>query len=290
MNRRTTLLTAAGVLAAGAGLLTFNYIQNATRSAQTAPPRAVLVAAQEIPAHTALTADMVKVVSRPSDMVDPDALSSLSDASGETAQVRIPEGATITSATVSRADAGPVAVRIEPGKRAVSIPVDDVKDVSGLVQVGDRVDVIAVPPRTGDAAPTASTILRDIRVLAVGGIARIPQPVSTAAADANAPATPSPEVRTVTLEVTPSQSDLLALADLNATLRLALRAPHDRLEVPTEPLSFPAAALAAAQAAAPGRPAPAAPAPRKARADSGVVVIDDARLAGQDPAQDGGPR
>ncbi len=290
MNRRTTLLTAAGVLAAGAGLLTFNYIQNATKSAETAPPRTVLVAAHEIPAHTALTADMVRVVSRPSDMVDPDALGSLSDASGETAQVAIPAGATITSATVSRADLGPVAVRIEPGKRAVSIPVDDVKDVSGLVQVGDRVDVIAVPPRTGDATPTASTILRDIRVLAVGGIARVPQPVATAGSDPNAPATPLPEVRTVTLEVSPSQSDLLALADLNATLRLALRAPHDRLEVPTEPLSFPAAALAAAPAAAPPRAAVDPPAPRRERPSSGVIVIDDARLAGSDASQDGGQR
>ena len=43
-------------------------------------------------------------------------------------------------------------------------------------------------------------------------------------------ATPSPEqesASTVTLEVNPKQADLLAWADANATLRLALRSPRE---------------------------------------------------------------
>ncbi len=290
MNKRTTLLAAAGVLAAGAGLLMFNYIENATKSAQSAPPRSVLVAAQDIAPHAAITADMVKVVNRPSDMVDPDAMASLSDANGETAQVAIPAGSTITSANVSRVDAAPAAVRIEPGKRAMSIPVDDVKDVSGLVQVGDHVDVIAVPPRVGDANPGAYTILRNIRVLAVGGIARIAAPASSTGSDPNAASTPSPEVRTVTLEVSPDQANLLALADINTTLRLSLRAPHDVLQMQPEQLAFPAAPIAAAApASAPAQRA--ADPPPRARAQRGVTVINGDQVGGTgDSTASGGDR
>ncbi|MDQ2871879.1 MAG: RcpC/CpaB family pilus assembly protein, partial [Candidatus Eremiobacteraeota bacterium] len=83
----------------------------------------------------------------------------------------------------------------------------------------DHVDVIAVPPRASDAQPQAFTILRDIEVMAMGSQLEV------------ATATPPPGVdadpRTVTLEVTPHQADLLAMADLNSTLRLALRSPQE---------------------------------------------------------------
>jgi Flp pilus assembly protein CpaB len=56
-------------------------------------------------------------------------------------------------------------------------------------------------------------------------------------------ATPSPQEAnstTVTLEVTPKQADLLVMADLNTTLRLALRSPKEPLNSePTEALHFP---------------------------------------------------
>jgi Flp pilus assembly protein CpaB len=127
---------------------------------------------------------------------------------------------------------------LQPGMRAVSIPVDRVKDVSGLVQPGDRVDVIAIPPPRGNggAPPRAATIFRGIRVLAVGNALENPS------------ATPSPEEQTavtVTLEVTPNQADLLAWADQNATLRLALRSPRESLRTePAEELTLSGSAVA----------------------------------------------
>jgi Flp pilus assembly protein CpaB len=73
--------------------------------------------------------------------------------------------------------------------------------------------------------------------------------------------------------VTPDQAKLLTLVDLNATLRLALRAPSEGSRRPTigekldltQPASAAqsriAQAAAAPQAAAPAAAAPAAPAP-----------------------------
>jgi pilus assembly protein CpaB len=125
--------------------------------------------------------------------------------------------------------------------RAVSISIDRVKGVAGLIQPGDRVDVIAVPPRVGNEVPKASAILRGALVLAMGNAVEMTS------------ATPSPDnqnITTVTLALTPNQVDLLAAADLNTTLRLALRPPKEPLR------AFPAAPL---MLGVPERPAPAAP-------------------------------
>lgn len=222
MNERNMLLVVAGILAAGAGLLTFNYLSSGNKHVATVPSRAVLVATANIPAHSQLNSSMVNIVMRPVTDVDPNAFSSPGDLSGDVALGPIPAGATITSSDVSR-DETPGGLNLMRGYRAISIPVDEVRDVSGLVQPGDKVDVIAVPPRTGNQLPPAATILRDVTVFAVGGeIAEVDGP-TPAPGQAPQPYVP----RSITLEVTPEQADLLATADMNTTLRLALRAKGD---------------------------------------------------------------
>jgi pilus assembly protein CpaB len=157
--------------------------------------------------------------------------------------------------------------------RAVSIPIDRVKGVSGMILPGDRVDVIAIPPATaagGGPPPKAVTILRGIRVLAVGTNLEDPT------------ATPSPEEMasaTVTLEVNPKQADYLAWADANSNLRLALRSPREPIRSePVEELTLIGNA-APGPAPAIGPPAPVigppvgAPAPAPARAPSSAVQI-----------------
>ena len=112
----------------------------------------------------------------------------------------------MTTSQIGTNAASALPVRLQPGMRAVSIPIDRVKGVSGLIQPGDRVDVIAIPPKAGDTPPKAATIFRGIRVLAVGNALENPS------------ATPSPDEQgaaTVTLEVNPKQADLLAWADAN---------------------------------------------------------------------------
>ncbi len=272
MNRRTMLLVTAAVLAAGALLLTINYIAS-SRSVAQVPSRSVLVAAADIPAHTPLNRSMVNVVMRPASDVDPGALSSPSDINGDVALGPIPAGSTITSSNTSRDVAPAGGLHILPGYRAISIPVDEVRDVSGLVQPGDKVDVIAVPPRVGSEQPTAATILSDVTVFAVGGtVQNLTQPTPQPGQP------PVPNVpRSVTLEVTPSQADLLAMADLNSTLRLALRPKGDHSGT-TQPLIFASTIFAGPPASA---PRPAGP-PRRARPqwNSPVEVIEGDQIDG----------
>ncbi|MBC5828989.1 MAG: Flp pilus assembly protein CpaB [Candidatus Eremiobacteraeota bacterium] len=297
MNKRTLTLAIAAILALGAGLLTFDYLVSVKKgSAASSPLRPVLIANADIPARTKLTPAMVHVVSRPSDTVDPNAMTSVNSVNGQISFITIPANSTMTSSIVGRPQSLALPVRLRTGMRAMTIPVDMVKSVAGLIEAGDYVDVVAVPPRGPDAQPKAFTIMRDIEVLAVGSQLE------------NAAATPAPmaagsegDPRTVTLQVSPRQAELLALADMNSTLRLALRSPQeparsqraealvfDDQQSQTKNVSPPVAPVPPVKAPAPaaGRPSP--PQNGKALARrrlSPVIVIDGDQVVGDDPAQ-----
>ena len=256
MNVRRTTLIIAIVLAVGTGWLTLSYLSAVKSQSQAAgAPRDVIVAATEIPARAPITLAMLAKVSRPASAVDPDAITDPKAIVGQLSLITIPAGATITASKIGHPANAALPVRLQPGMRAVSIQVDKVKSVSGLLQPGDLVDVIAVPPKASNQPPPAATILRGVRVLAIGETLEYSS------------ATPSPDEAnstTITLEVTPSQADLLAMADVNTTLRLALRSPRESPNsLPPESLHFPqnqsaggaapAVAQAPAPATAPGR-------------------------------------
>jgi len=234
-----------------------------------------------IGARQQITAAMVRTVMRPADTIDPGSYSSVDAASGNVAFADIPAGAALTSSNSGRAAMMPSLIHLRDGMRAMSIPVDEVKDVSGLIQPGDHVDVYAVPPRMGTETPKAFAILRNVIVLAIGGI------IEPAAGASPAPQT----MRSVTLSVSPTQAKTLAVADLNATLRLALRPPGEptRSEatdafvmpsagsVPIAPVPV-AAPMQAPPAAAPA--APAQPAPAAHQPNDGVEYILGDRVQG----------
>ena len=226
MNVRRTTLLIAIVLAVGTGWLTLTYLSSMKPSVNQ--PRQVLITTQEIPAREHIASTMFQVETRAGDSLQPDALSNPSQATGALALITIPVGSQLTASQIGMNAPSALPVRLAPGMRAVSIPIDRVKGVSGLIQPGDRVDVIAIPPAKGNGPPEkAVTIFRGIRVLAVG----------TALEDVSA--TPSPDEQTaatVTLEVNPKQADLLSWADQNATLRLALRSPREAIR--SEPVEL----------------------------------------------------
>jgi pilus assembly protein CpaB len=283
---RTTLLVAL-TLAAASGFLTLNYVSSVSRSeaAQAEPQRGILVAAVDIPARATIDVSMLRRVPRPVSQIEPDAVIDAHKALGLLALVSLPAGSTITSSRIGRPQSIALAVVLKPGMRAVSIGIDRVKAVGGLIQPGDRVDVIAVPPRAGSETPQARTILRGAIVLASG------TQMESAAASSTQPATPDAQtLTTVTLGVTPAQANVLATADVNATLRLALRSPREAVRPEkAEPFVLPAApaethiAPSFSQPATPPLAAPqpaAAPAPARAPraqapAHHGVEIIEE---------------
>jgi pilus assembly protein CpaB len=284
----STTLIVAGAIAAATGFLTLNYVSSVSRSeaAQAEPQRGILIAKEDIPARATIDVSMLRRVDRRVSQIEPGAVIDAQKAIGALALISLPAGSTITESRIGRPQSVALAVVLKRGMRAVSIGIDRVKAVGGLIQPGDRVDVIAVPPRVGDETPQARTILYGALVLASGTqMESVTQPTSPPGQDTQ-------NLTTVTLGVTPAQADLLATADVNATLRLALRPPQEPISTaPAERFVLPAARVVhrapttfaqpafpvtviAAPAAALARPV-AAVAPRPAVRRGGVEVIEE---------------
>lgn len=120
-----------------------------------------------------------------------------------------------------------VAATLKEGMRATAIKVKAESSVGGFIKPGDQVDVIMTydvrlpsDEQVREAAENvinkkaAQTVLEDLRVVAVDQEAKELEKASVA--------------RTVTLEVTPEQAELLALADSMGSLSLALRQLGDK--------------------------------------------------------------
>jgi pilus assembly protein CpaB len=202
---------------------------------------------------------MLKVVTRDKADIEPDAMANPKDVAGTLALITIPAGSTITKNKIGKPSDVGLPVRLSDGMRAFAISSDRLRAVGGLIQPGDRVDIIAVK----GGQETGVAIMRGILILAINTTLE------------QAGATPPPEntnPSTITVAVTPAQADLLATTDGQTSLRLALRNPKESINsLPTESFTVaekPAPPPAFRPAVAPP-PAPPAPPP--------VQIIDGAR-------------
>jgi pilus assembly protein CpaB len=233
-SRRITLIVAI-VLAVTTGLLTLRYLNSVNQTAQVAvvESKPVVIASRDIPTRAKITPDMLTLVKRPANQVEPGAISDPHMAIGDVSLIAIPMNSTITDTKIGQPAAVGLTARIKPGMRAVTIPVDAIKSVNGLIQPGDRVDVLASVQKGSSDRPRTYAIIRGALVLALNSTIE-PTPDQSPA-----PGTSGNVPQTVTLGVTVQQADLLTVADLNTTLRLALRSPNEPLRAEAEePLDF----------------------------------------------------
>ncbi|MBF0452681.1 MAG: Flp pilus assembly protein CpaB [Candidatus Magnetomorum sp.] len=108
---------------------------------------------------------------------------------------------------------------IADGKRAITLPVDEVIGVAGFVQPNDRVDVIAtVDIGPYKETPVTKMILQNVKVLAVGE-----KVIEENEKKDKKKKRPKPiRVKVVTLEVTPQDTQHLALISSQCRIHLAL--------------------------------------------------------------------
>ena len=104
---------------------------------------------------------------------------------------------------------GILAAVTAPGMRAAAVALSQAASVSGLVEPGDRVDVILT--QTVGERRAATTVLHDVRVVAVD------EALAGTGRDGG-------DGGTASLELTPRQSEILALAGEMGKVSLSLRA------------------------------------------------------------------
>lgn len=193
------------------------------RIADVGRPVKHLVARRDLPAQTQLTPDAVVWASVPRQFVVPGTITEFTEAVGMITQAPLVAGEPITRTRLRPpGDGSGFAATIPLGMRAISLPVDPVSGVAGLVEPGNWVDLLATFD-FGEATNAQSftmTVLERVSVLAVD--ARV-QLADTKAARV--------QEQTVTLAVTPDQAQRVVFAQESGRLRLALR-PQAEAELP----------------------------------------------------------
>jgi pilus assembly protein CpaB len=192
----------------------------------------VLVAAAAINLGDSVRADDLKWQQWPVEGVTPGLITrsaqpdAPSELSGSVARAPFIAGEPIKDQKLIKISEGGVMAAILPsGMRAISTPIREETSAGGFILPNDRVDVILSHKiRVGSKEePVSEAVLRNVRVLAIG------QEIENK--DGEKVATG----KTATLELTPKQAELLALAQSMGEISLSLRSLADATPGQAEP-------------------------------------------------------
>jgi pilus assembly protein CpaB len=106
--------------------------------------------------------------------------------------------------------------RLAQGRRAVTVPVDEISSLSGMVEPGDLIDVVVSVKK--DNRNFTFTLLQSVTVLATG---------TKASQDDNDPDGRGRQFTTITLDTTPEDAKRVIAAREVGRVTALLRAPND---------------------------------------------------------------
>lgn len=245
------------VLSLAAGILVFRWMNQAPTMVQpmgeTAPEKVMIaVASQELQKGAKLKETDIRMTPYLPESLPAGHFTDGKDLAGRIVSGRLAAGEPITNARLIGDDVlyGGVSTMVAPGKRAIAVKGNKVLGLAGYIRPGNHVDVLVTMDderRSKDKAVT-KLVLENVRVLATG--TELDQ-------DGKDGSTSSVDV--YTLEMTPKESETLALADTRGTLHFALRNPADEENIRTPGTNVPAVLgqLLAGGKKKSGRPAPA---------------------------------
>ena len=245
-TRNLWLSIGAGVFAT---FLLYSYSQEkkAEYDKRFGSTKRVIVAKEDIAEMQTIYDTMVETKEMPADFIQPDTISVPDEIIGNVAAVPIRKGQMIVknSLLTPGPDTG-IALQVAPSKRAIAIPVDEVRAVAKLVRPGDRVDIYAAVD-TGKGVGQKRevfTIMSDTVVLATGvavmnNIPRMFELDSTGKNLTQTALTGDTKYTTITVEATPKEAQDLVyiLSTAPGNLFFVLRNPNDRTVPPRMPSS-----------------------------------------------------
>lgn len=254
MRLRIILLIVAIILGVVAVVAVVSYISSIRTSVEEEVEKVeVLVAAQNIPKETPveiiIAADAVTTEAIPRKYLADGVLTTLDNYEGYVTAAPINKGEQITSTKFVKPEQIGLAFMIPGDMVAISIPVNEVIGVSNLINVGDKVNVIATfsPPGEEAAAAGAAeetlaeevviekeitkTLLWNVEVLYVGTRIVIVEEEEAGGilGGETKKEIKASDIRTVTLAVTPEDSEKLVFTEEMGSVWLALL-PVDGIE------------------------------------------------------------
>ncbi len=254
IEKQKLILISGVVLGVVAILMTKMYMDQQRQEAQAQAKKAlakmqsnqsvVLVAKKDIPSGSVIDSGMIDSAIVPNQFIQPQAVTSIDRVLGMVSLAPISKGEQITLSKFSKdrkESGGGLAGNTPVGKRAISIAVDNISSVSGMVRPGDYVDVIAtlqVPIQGADGKLSSQMavvpLFQNVLVLAVGqNTGFVNRPESRYA---------EKEVSSggglITLALGPQEANLIAFVQEQGKMRLTLRSPADANVEPAIPASW----------------------------------------------------
>ena len=238
MNKNETLTLWLSIgSAVFAVMLLYSYTQE--KSAQVAQKfgamTSVVTAVKEIGEMETINDSMVQLEEYPNTFVQPEALLTMEEAIGLVALAPISEGEQLLKTKITRP--GPttgLSLQVSPTRRALTIPIDEMRGVAKLLKPGDRVDVIASLDVKDGATQKKEikTIMEDVTILATGikvvnELPRVYEEVSGASYIRNIRS--ATNFNSITIEASPKevQNLVYVLSTSPGALFLSLRHPSD---------------------------------------------------------------
>ena len=175
MNKNETLTLWLSIGAAlFAVVLIYSYTQEKSMeiSKTFGVQTAVVVAKENIHEMQTVQEDMVELQQVPEKFIQPGFAGQMEEVVGLVALAPIRKGEQILKNKVIKpgVETG-LSLQVSPGKRALTLPVDEVRGVARLLKPGDRIDIIAsLSVGKGGASQEKyiKTLLQDVVILATG--------------------------------------------------------------------------------------------------------------------------
>lgn len=240
-NPGLLLLIGAIVFGCAAVFLARVYIQDTLseekqKLAPTVDLVEIVVAKADLPPGAVVSAETMAIRQIPREYlsgatVTPDAFDIVA---GSSLTIAIRQGEPLLKTSVAGTDGSTFSARIKDGSRAITLPVDEVNSISGLLQPGDRVDLLLTAKQSeataGDAQARDQTIclLQDVAVLATGQELRPASREDGKAGDGG-------RFSTVTVQLSPADASKMVVAQQAGKITAILRGRDDRARAPCVP-------------------------------------------------------
>jgi pilus assembly protein CpaB len=217
-ERRYTLVLYTAILTAVGATFGVYRVLETTKASSRLATQPVVVASQDLSEGAPVDRVALTVTQWPAGTAPAGAFSSIDSVVGRVTRVAVFQGEPIVPGRLAPAGTGPgLEVKITPGKRAMSVRINDVAGISGMIQPNNRVDVLVTLEQDGNTneKSVAKLFMENMRVLGVG-----------TQVDRDANGKPI-SATTATLEVSPEESERLAVAMNQGSIQLVLRGYGD---------------------------------------------------------------
>ena len=239
--RRPSLVTALALVAVVAGSLaalgTHGYIDRALAEERNRlqPDIAmvgVVVARRDLQPGDPVSAETMAVRQIPTDLAPSSGISPerFESYMGSTLALSVRSGEPLLTVAIAGSDAAHFSQRLRTGFRAITIAVDEVNALSGMLQPGDRIDLM-LTARAADARNDGHdqtiVLMQDVLILATGR-----QVHPDLRGDAESSKSPERQFGAITIEVDPDRAQRLIVAQRSGRITAILRNPTDRGAIP----------------------------------------------------------